>query len=56
MMTLSELLARVEEIVLINAYKILIHKPERETEIGPSIRRWNSNIKMDFIEKECEVK
>jgi hypothetical protein len=37
-----------------NAYKILVGKPERKTQLGRPRRRWDDNIRMDSREIWCE--
>jgi hypothetical protein len=34
----------------INAYKILVEKPERKRQLGRPRRRWEDNIRMDLRE------
>jgi hypothetical protein len=37
-----------------NAYKILMGKPEEKRLLGRPRRRWVDNIKMDLRERECD--
>ena len=44
--------ARMEQ--FINAYRILVGKPESKRPLGRSRRRWDDNIKMDLREVGCD--
>jgi len=39
---------------MINAYKILVIKPQGHRLLGRPICSWEDNFKMDLKEKECE--
>jgi hypothetical protein len=41
--------------VKINAYRILVGKPEEKRPLGRSRRRWEDNIRMDLKEVEWGV-
>jgi hypothetical protein len=37
-----------------NAYRILVEKPDGKTKLGRLRRKWENNIKIDFIKKTVE--
>jgi hypothetical protein len=39
----------------IDAYRILVKTPERRKPIGRSGRKWEANIKKDFLETEWGI-
>ena len=45
--------ARIEQ--SINAYRVLVGKPEGKRPLGRPRRRWEDNIKMDLREVGCDA-
>ena len=44
--------ARMEQ--FINAYRVLVGKPESKIHLGRTRHRWEDNIKMDLRKVDCE--